>query len=84
VSTYTELVALENAIRLCESVLGAEVILPIEADEQEARPLPRRALYRGRQVRVLGYEGDNVFRVLDHTDATHRVHRTRMTFVKGS
>lgn len=50
---------------------------------EEVAPVPdfpKAALYRGEMCRVLYYEGDGMFRLLDKGDRQMSVHRKRFTF----
>lgn len=46
--------------------------------------LPRYAMFRGRKVRILGYEAGafNPFRILDTDDTQRSVARQQLTFLK--
>ena len=58
------------------------------AEEQpyEARPesmhsdYPRFAIYQGEMHRILYYEGDGMFRLLDKRDYQKSAHRSRFSF----
>ena len=43
--------------------------------------MPRSAIFRDRKVRIVSYEGDNRFLVLDTDDSYRTVHRDSMTFL---
>lgn len=45
------------------------------------RSIPRNAIYRGRRVRILHYEGDARFRVLCADDTQRTVCREQLVFV---
>ena len=47
-----------------------------------AQSIPRNALYRGRRVRILHYEGDGEFRILDG-EHQRTVCREQLVFTKG-
>jgi len=46
-----------------------------------ADTMPRQAIFRGRKVRIISYEGDNLFRLLDTDDSYRTVHRSAMKFL---
>lgn len=46
--------------------------------------MPRNAIFRGRKVRVISYEGNNKFLVLDTDDSYRTVHRDNMTFTSNN
>jgi hypothetical protein len=46
-----------------------------------AENYPRYAIFRGRKIRILHYEGDNRFRILDTDDTSRTLHRNDMTFI---
>ena len=48
-----------------------------------AQSIPRNALYRGRRVRILHYEGDGEFRILCADDSQRTVSREQLVFMKG-
>jgi hypothetical protein len=50
---------------------------PVKPDH----PYPKKAIYRGKPHRVLYYEGDNVFRLLDAFDCQVSVNAANFTFV---
>lgn len=51
--------------------------------KEKPRPIPTKAHIEGiGHVRVLGYEGNNRFSVLDRTDTKRFVHRDRLSFRK--
>lgn len=43
--------------------------------------VPRLAIYRGKRVRIIGYE-DSMFLILDHQDVRRKVRRDRLIFLK--
>jgi len=43
--------------------------------------MPRSAIFRNRKVRVISYESDNKFLILDTDDTYRTVHRDNMTFL---
>ena len=44
--------------------------------------IPRYAMFRGREVRVVEYLGDDKFQIVDTDDSTRSVYRGQITFVK--
>lgn len=46
-------------------------------------PLPRYALYNGKRVRVIDYQGNGYIRILLGDDTMTNVKRERLTFLKG-
>jgi hypothetical protein len=52
-----------------------------EIPETEPQAFPKRAVYRGKVHRVLHYEGNNVFRLLDPFDYQLSVNAKNFTFI---
>lgn len=53
-----------------------------EVPEKEPQAFPKRALYHGKVHRVLYYEGENVFRLLDPFDYQLSVNAKNFTFLR--
>ena len=49
-------------------------------EEVVTHDYPRWAIYQGEMCRVLYYEGDGMFRLLDKRDWQKSVHRDRLAF----
>lgn len=52
-------------------------------DDASSDNIPRYALYQGKRVRVIDYQGNGYFRILLSDDTMTNVKRERLTFVKG-
>jgi hypothetical protein len=52
-------------------------------DQANADNLPRYAMYQGKRVRVIDYQENGYFRILDTNDNSYNVKRERLTFVRS-
>jgi hypothetical protein len=61
----------------------APVSVSVSPKGYEGKPdtMPRYALFRGRKVRVISYEENSTFRILDTDDTYRTLPRSMMTFL---
>ena len=52
-------------------------------DQAKGDNIPRYALYQGKRVRVIDYQGEGYFRILLPNDTMTNVKRERLTFTRG-